>query len=196
MVLDRFRRRRRYGKSGQYLVAFGLAVLVGGLFTDGLGTRVALGGVSLTVLELGVLGLGVALARMLVRALLRKLKRGLLKGALAGGSLGIGLPALPALGVALPAVPYASRLARRLPTGRIARRLPWFGTSRLERLRRAVGGRRGLGTGGVGTTLVLYGARTDSLGESYVVFGNRLDLLGLFVLLAVPGALVYAVRNW
>lgn len=197
MVVDRLRnRRKRQGKSGQHLVGFGLLVLTVGLFTHTLGHRLALGSGSLSLLEVGVVVLGVALARLLVRSVVRKLKRGLLKGALAGVSLGVGLPAFPALGVALPAVPFAGELAKRVPKSKLAAHVPGLGVSRLTRLRRAVGGVRGVATGGVGVTLVTYGAQTEKLGETYVVFGSRYELLTLFLLLSVPGALVYAVRNW
>lgn len=197
MVVDRLRnRRQRNGTSGKYLVGFGLVVLTIGLFTDTLGRQVTLGRHPVTLLEVGVGVLGLALGRLLVHALVRKLKRGLLKGLLAGVTLGVALPAMPTLGVALPAVPFAGQVARRVPTARIARHVPGLGVSRRTRLRRAVGGVRGVGAGGVGATLVTYGAQTGSLDETYVVFGTRVELLTLFLLLSVPGALVYAIRNW
>lgn len=191
MVVDRLRRNRRKGTSGKYLVSAGLLVLTAGLFTETLGRRFGVAGVRLSVLEIGVVILGVALGRLLVRALARKLKRSALKGLAVGGlSLGLGLPALPALA----SVPFAGRLAKRLPSG-LAARLPWFGASRYQRLLRAVGGTRGIGTGGVSATLFVYGNQAGKLSEVHSVFGHRLSLATVFGLLAVPGAAIYAVRN-
>lgn len=192
MVVDRLRRNRRKGTSGKYLVSTGLFVLTVGLFTETLGWRFGVAGVRLSVLEVGLLVLGAALGRLAVRVILRKLKRTVLKGLAIGGlSLGVGLPALPALA----SVPFAGRLAKRLPYRDIAARLPWFGASRYQRFARAVGGKRGVGTGGMSATLFVYGAQAGELNETYPVFGHRLELATVFALLAVPGAMIYVVRN-
>lgn len=192
MVVDRLRRNRKKGQSGKYLVSTGLFVLTTGLFTDTLGWQFGIADVRVSVLEAGLLLLGIALGRLLVRAVVRKLKRSALKGLAIGGlSLGVGIPALPAIA----SIPFAGRLAKRLPYGPVVERIPWFGTSRYQRLVRAVGGKRGLGTGSVSATLFVYGNQTDKLSEMYSVFGHRLSLASVFVLLAVPGALVYIVRN-
>jgi hypothetical protein len=192
LVVDRFRRNRRKGQSGKYLVSTGLFVLTAGLFTDTLGWRFGIADVRVSVLEAGLLLLGVALGRLLVRALLRKLKRSVLKGLAIGGlSLGVGIPALPAIA----SMPFAGRIAKRLPYGAVVDRIPWSGASRYQRLLRAVGGKRGLGTGSVSATLFVYGNQADKLSETYLVFGHRLSLATAFSLLAVPGALIYVVRN-
>jgi hypothetical protein len=192
VVVDRLRRDRQKGTSGKYLVSTGLFVLAAGLFTETLAWRFGVAGVRMSVLEVGLLILGVALGRLLVRVILRKLKRTVLKGLAVGGlSLGVGLPALPAVA----SIPFAGRLAKRLPYRGFTERLPWFGVSRFERLSRAVGGKRGVGLGGVSGTLFVYGTEAGKLSDTYVVFGHRLELAAIFALLAVPGAVIYAVRN-
>lgn len=192
MVVDRLRRDKRKGTCGKYLVSTGLFVLAAGLFTETLAWRFGVAGLQVSILEIGLLILGAALGRLLVRAILRKLKRTLLKGLAIGGlSLGVGLPALPAVA----SVPLAGRLAKRLTYRDIAERLPWFGASRYQRLARAVGGKRGVGLGGVSGTLYIYGAEAGKLGETYLAFGHRLELATIFALLAVPGAAIYVVRN-
>jgi hypothetical protein len=192
VVVDRLRRDKRKGTSGKYLVSTGLFVLAAGLFTETLSWRFGVAGLQVSILETGLLILGVALGRLLVRMILRKLKRTVLKGLAIGGlSLGVGLPALPAVA----SVPFAGRLAKRLPYRGVVERLPWFGVSRYQRLARAVGGKRGVGMGGVSGTLFVYGAEAGKLGETYLAFGHRLELATIFALLAVPGAAIYVVRN-
>lgn len=192
MVTGLLRRDENRGRSGQYLVGAGLTVLVVGLLSDLLAVRVGPPGLRLSVLELGLVALGVALGRAFVRAVKRRIRRRLLKGVLGAASLGVGLPAL---GVALPSLPLVGRLAKRLPLRRVATRLPMLGDSRVERLARMVGGRRGVGTGGVGATLFAYGARTGTLDQQYTVFGGQLPLGTVFLLLALSGTAVYAARN-
>jgi hypothetical protein len=192
MVVDRLRRSRRKGQSGKYLVSTGLVVLTAGMFTDTLGRQVGLAALRVSVLEVGLLVLGVALGRLLVRAVIRKLKRSAIKGLAIGGlSLGIGLPALPAIA----SVPFVGRIAKRLPYDAVTGRLPWFGTTRYQRLLRALGGKRGLGTGSLSATLFVYGHQAGKLSEVHDVFGHRLSLSAVFGLLAVPGTLIYIVRN-
>lgn len=184
------------GRSGKALVGAGLTVLTLGLFTDTLAVRVGLGGLRISLLEIGVLLLGGALLVAFLRVLASKLKRKVGLGILGAVSVGLGIPVLPALGAVL-SVPVAGRLLRRLPRvpSRVLGRLPWFGKSRWERALAFVGGPRGAATGGYGATLIAVGAQTGELSTEYVVFGNRISLLALFVLLSIPGALVYGIRR-
>lgn len=198
------RRRRPRGKSGKYLVSAGLSVLVVGLFTETLDVRLGGGPLELSVLEIGILILGVALVRLFVAAVFKKLKRGVLKRVVGVLGLSAVLPAIPAaapvvsaVGAVLPslaAVPLAGRVTRRLSY--VAADVLGLGETRAQRLKRAVGGTRGVGASGVGVVLVGYGAEMGRLGEMYTVFGHQLSLLNVFVLLSVPGAAIYAVRNW
>lgn len=191
------------GKSGKTLVGTGLLVLVAGTFTGTLDARFGVGAIQLSVLEIAVLVLGIALVRLFVAAVLRKLKRKLLKGVLGGIGLSVALPAapvsLPALssvGAVLPsfAVRPFERVSSRL-SGRLSDALG-IGPSRFERLKRAVGGGKGVATGGFGSALVGYGAEVGRLTRQYTVFGQQISLLTVFLLLSAPGAAVYAVRNW
>lgn len=175
------------GRSGKLLVGSGLAILTLGMATDTLGRRFAVAGHRPSVLELGVVLVGAALAVGFGRYLLGKLKRAAGYSLLGTVGLGIGVPAL----VALPAV---GGVARRIGTTAY-RRLPWVGPSRWERALAAVGGPRGLASGCYGTTLLAVGASTGSLAENYVVFGARLSLLSVFVLLTAPGVVLYYVRR-
>lgn len=190
------RRRDDRGRSGKALVGAGLTVLTLGLFTDTLAVRIGLGGLRISLLEIGVLLLGIALVVAFLRVLARKLKRKVGLGVLGAVSVGLGLPVVPALGAVL-SVPVAGRLLRRLPRvpSMVVGRLSWFGKSRWERALAFVGGPRGAAAGGYGGTLLAVGAQTGKLSTEYVVFGNRLSLLALFVLLSIPGALVYGIRR-
>jgi len=196
-------RRKPKGKSGKYLVTTGMSVLVAGMFTETLGIRIGAGPLELSVLEGGIIVLGIALIRLLLVVIGRKLRRGLLKGV---GVVG--------LGVALPAVPFAapivSAVGGLVPSfaavsffGGAVTRLSktvggvlGFGETRLQRLKRALGGVKGISTGSVGVVLTGYGIETGSLNEVYTVFGTQLSLQTVFGLLSVPGAIIYVVRNW
>jgi len=194
------RRRRRKGKSGKYLVTTGMSVLVVGMFTESLDTRVVF---DLSVLEIGILVLGIALGRLALVVVARKLKRTVLKGVGIAG-LSVALPAIPfaapvvaTVGGLLPslvAVPFASKVITKLPTGVAS--VFGLGPTRFQRLKRALGGVRGVSAGSVGTVLVGYGVETGQLNEVYDVFGHQLSLLAVFSLLSVPGAIIYAVRNY
>ncbi|WP_265109479.1 hypothetical protein [Halosolutus halophilus] len=175
------------GRSGKLLVGAGLGVLTLGMTTDTLGRRVAVAGWQPSVLELGVLLVGAAVVVAFGQYLLGKLKRAAGYGLLGSIGLGIGLPGL----IALPAV---GGIARRLGST-VYVRIPWIGPSRWERALAAVGGPRGLVSGGYGTTLLAIGASTGKLHEVYVVFGNRLSLLAVFILLTAPGIVVYYLRR-
>lgn len=197
------RRRRPKGKSGKYLVTAGMSVLVTGMFTETLDVRVGGGWVDLSVLEIGCLILGAALCRLLLIVVGRKLKRTVLKGVGIAG-LSVALPAIPfaapivsAVGGFLPslvAVPMASKVATRFSAG-VASALG-LGPTRTQRLKRALGGVRGVSAGSVGAVLLSYGAETGQLNEMYTVFGHRLSLLTVFSILSVPGTIIYAVRNY
>lgn len=183
MLPTALQRTKTRGRSGKLLIGAGEAVFTLGLFTDTLGRRVRAASVDVTVLEIGVVLVGVALAVAFLKVVVRKLKRVFGLGVVSAVSLGIGLPTL---GIALPAISVGTRILRRLPLSR----LPWFGRSRWERALAFVGGPRGLAAGGVGATLIGIGATTGQLGETYVVFGHSLTLLVLFALLSVPGVLI------
>ncbi|MFC7198855.1 hypothetical protein [Halospeciosus flavus] len=188
MRFPSLRRTQTRGRSGKLLVAAGQSLLALGLLTDTLGQRIGAGGFSVTLLELGVVVLVVALAVAFLKVVARKVKRTVGISLLSAASLGVGVPAL---GAALPAVSVGKRVVRRLPLSH----LPWFGKSRWERVLAFLGGPRGLATGGVGAVLLTVGAQTGKLGETHVVFGQQLTLLSLFVLLSVPGVVIYGIRR-
>lgn len=182
------RRKRSRGRSGTLLVGAGETLLSLGLLTDTLGRRIRLASVVATVLEFGLVVLAAAVSVGFLKLVVRKLTRALGIGLLGAVSFGIGLPAL---GLALPTLAVGNRVLRRLPLSRV----PWFGRSRWERFLAFVGGPRGLATGGVGASLLGIGAYTGRLGEPHVVFGHSLTLFALFVLLSVPGVLIYWLRR-
>lgn len=188
MRLSSLRRTQARGRSGKLLVAAGQTLLALGLLTDTLGQRIGAGGFSVTLLELGVVVLAVALAVAFLKVVARKVKRTVGISLLSAASLGVGIPAL---GAVLPAVSIGKRVVRRLPLSH----LPWFGKSRWERALAFLGGPRGLATGGVGAVLLTVGAQTGKLGETHVIFGQQLTLLSLFVLLSVPGVVIYGIRR-
>ncbi len=180
-----------------------MSVLVAGMFTETLDVRVGGGWVNLSVLEIGCLVLGAALGRLLLTVVGRRLKRTVLKGVGIAG-LSVALPAIPfaapvvaAVGGLLPslvAVPMASKLTTRLSV-RVASVLG-LGATRTQRLKRALGGVRGVSAGSVGVVLLGYGAEMGQLNEMYTVFGQQLSLLAVFSILSVPGTIIYAVRNY
>lgn len=175
------------GKSGTYLVGAGLVFLTLGMVTDALDWTVEAGGLSLSVLEVGIVCVLLAVALAFVRYLLGKLKRAVGIGILGAVGVGFGLPSVLA-------VPAVGGFAKRVVTS-VYGTMPWVETTPWGRAIAAVGGPKGLVSGCYGATLLTVGASTGSLDDEYVVFGHELTLLAVFVFLSIPGVVIYYVRR-